>query len=96
MKTRGGEIIPPPIPPPQDNRGEKSKASRGSLRNKEHFLIGKSAKMSSNMLPTRADVIKHFWYLKEKREFKFRINALSAVLCRLVTIGIVLIKLFCL
>ena len=41
------------------------KKVRSSLRQTEYFMVGKSCKMQSSQLPTNADVIQHYLYLKE-------------------------------
>lgn len=64
MKTRNREIDPvgsnPEKPP-------SSKRIRQSTRITEYFLIGKSCKMTSLMIPMKIEVLQHFAYVKEKR-----------------------------
>ena len=63
MRTRKRTIEPAPDEGKADNGAKKRKTLS---RNETLFLVGKASKMNSNQLPTRADVIKHFLYLKEK------------------------------
>ena len=61
------------VHPPVENEPKGATPRRQSDRNQEAFLVGKAAKMPNIQLPTRADVIKHFLYLKGK-EGKFSGN----------------------
>lgn len=58
-RSRGRQAEPP--------AKTKTKKIRNSARNKTDFLVGKPSKISASRLPTRADMLKHFLYLKEKR-----------------------------
>ena len=64
MKTRKTDHTPV-----SENEEEKEprKTVRKSGRQKIPFLVGNPAKMPENKLPTRADTIKHFLYLNEKK-----------------------------
>ena len=53
---------------------DKPKKSCLSTRMKDSFLVGKSAKMTSIMLPLRIDVLKHLLHLQEKNRQNTKID----------------------